>query len=372
MPLEKVGYRRLYDAIGCSIQAQDELRVSIPIGTTLAEIYLGPQPRFGIAYNQSSESKYVIPGGLSMMMLMDYQKDAAQSPYPRHFFVEIFCSKAFEVAQEISEAFHNKDSQANETLLQLASQQRDMFNQIADVIAGTIGLRFHRQFVLELINKNYIAVQNDNEEGMNFFGPSLEVLEDISLNPRGVEMLEKTLGGLSQTSEESLNFGAKALAWLMRGWAERDSITKFMDFFISLEVILSNITDAEAQKQQQKLANQISELINESDVENKSEILTFFKGMMERQRPSLNSRFEILAREGQLDGWTSDIHAFKRFNRIRNSMIHHGEKKVEMIVTVSEDEIRQIEDLAERYVSKVLFGDGLVYPSSWRSHVKVA
>ncbi len=69
-------------------------------------------------------------------------------------------------------------------------------------------------------------------------------------------------------------------------------------------------------------------------------------------------------------GWENDIIAFRKFNRIRNSLVHQGNSNLDLQVPVSEDEVRQLEDLAERYVSLALFGDGRVYTSQYRPSLK--
>ena len=68
-----------------------------------------------------------------------------------------------------------------------------------------------------------------------------------------------------------------------------------------------------------------------------------------------------------MPGWEQDVTAFRKFNRIRNSLMHQGEPGVQLVVSVSDEEVRQLEDLTERYVSYKLFGDGVVYSTRWRS-----
>jgi len=60
MPIVQVGYRRLYDAMGCSIEEQGEHRITFPLDGVFVEAYLGPRPRFGIAYYQDSDVRYVV------------------------------------------------------------------------------------------------------------------------------------------------------------------------------------------------------------------------------------------------------------------------------------------------------------------------
>src|ERR1051325_1150311 len=109
MAEEWIGYRRLYDSIGCSLVDREELQISFALGNLHIEVYLGPKPKRGITVSQSG--KYIVPGEASLMITAEYKKDATESSYPRHFFTEIICSKLVEVSQEISIAFRAKRSE---------------------------------------------------------------------------------------------------------------------------------------------------------------------------------------------------------------------------------------------------------------------
>ena len=63
--------------------------------------------------------------------------------------------------------------------------------------------------------------------------------------------------------------------------------------------------------------------------------------------------------------WEADVSAFRKFNRIRNDLLHRGEDRIELQVDVGE-ETRQLEDLLERYICFALFQNMDVYQSSWR------
>lgn len=60
------------------------------------------------------------------------------------------------------------------------------------------------------------------------------------------------------------------------------------------------------------------------------------------------------------------MQAFRKFNRLRNGLIHRGDPKVRFHVTVGDDEAAELSDLVERYISLRLFGDMAVYKSRWR------
>ena len=367
MALERVGYRRLYDAIGCSLADRDELRIGFHIGSDLqAEVYIGPRPTFGIFVARSD--RYIVLGEQSVMLKGEYQKDASKSSYPRHFFTEISCSKEVKVPEEVASAFHAREPGGQEPLLRLAEKESDRFRSVTDLVAGTIGLRFHRQFVIELINENFFALLNEADYAWEQFGRGLECLDAITLNPEGVALLEAMLPAIGQASGEVQSFAADALNWLMRAWAARDSVGEFAALFIALEMVLSGYTTG-LLEQQRRCADSVRGLIREHGDGQREELLAFFNRLIERERPSLQSRFALLARSAKMPGWEADIAAFGRFNSIRNGLLHRGEQKVSLQVPV-EDDVRQLKDMAERYVSYALFGDGAVYQSTWRKRPK--
>ena len=363
MAIERIGYRRLYDAVGCSLSERVELRVDFSAGSDLhAEVYLGPRPRFGIAVYQPSD-KYIVPGEASVVLQVKFEKDATKSSYPRHFFTEIFCCKEVNIADHVAEAFRANDPAAVGYLLGLAEQNREPLLKFADLIAGVIGLRFHRQFVIELINEQPVVPRTEDDHVSRDTGPVLECLDDIALNERGVQFWQSLVPTLGGSSEDAREFGALVLSWLMRAWAERDSISQFFSLFVTLETVLGNYS-GERLDHTAGLADQLRRLVRTYGGEQRKSMLQFLNQLVEQQRPSLNSRFAAVAQEWGRPGWKTDVAAFKRFNTMRNALLHKGHRRIEMQVTV-EAEVRELQDLVERYVSYALFEDGVVYPSRW-------
>jgi len=171
MPLVRVGYRRLYDAIGCSLgDDQRELSFTFSFSPDLdVAIYLGPKPTFGI--NICRSDKYLVPGEESTLLKGEYYRDASKSNYPRNVFVEIFVSKYVEVSEGTMIALHVRDQQTQNELLKLAEKDADTVCRTADLVAGIIGLRFHRQFVIEVLNENFVAFYSDKDFVHKVEGP---------------------------------------------------------------------------------------------------------------------------------------------------------------------------------------------------------
>ena len=370
MPMEYVGYRRLYDSMGCSLSNQEELNFNTKIGDIEVVVYMGSKPKRGIVV-YTNVGKYIVPGEISPMGNMEYQKDAALSSYPRKFFTEVQCIKQIEVPEELSLSFHNSDSDANDKILKLAEKEIEGFKETADLVAGIIGLRFHRQFVLEAINENIFAIKTHDDWATQINGPVVEMLEELKLNEIGIKGLPSILSELDKTSIEARESGMSIFGWMLRAWVERDIISKFTALFIPLEIILTGYgKDNEFDNQKLKEYEKIRELISKYSEEDTALLLKLFDGPVQSQRPSLVSRFEELANEAKLVGFENHIVAFKRFNKIRNRLLHQGDPNVKLEVSIRdeslEQETHQLEDLVERYVSWTLFRDQVVYPSRWR------
>lgn len=151
----------------------------------------------------------------------------------------------------------------------------------------------------------------------------------------------------------------------MRAWHESDPVFKFVALFIPLEFMLAGHSRGGSEVLKEHAGN-IRRLIRRHAGADREALLSFFSALVEAQRPSLPSRFEHLAREAEMPGWQADVEAFRRFNNLRNKLLHRGVRAVSLQVPISEDATRYLEDIVERYVSYATFGDARVYPSRWR------
>jgi hypothetical protein len=363
----KVGYRRLYDAMGCSISEQKEWTASFSIAKYFAEVYIGSRPKYGVAYNKIHTPKYQVPGEETPMVTFEFQKDASKSTYPRNFFTEIAVFEEVDVPNELYRGFIQGDSASQQSILEITAENNRKQSKIADVIAGTIGLRFHCQFVMEIVCENPLAIRNSDDWAFQMVGPAMQLLEAPALNQTGIGMLDQLLPSIGQSSEKAISFGSKALEWLLRAWVEHDPVSKFTFLFIAVEVVLGKVSKIEEPFNES--VSRIKALIEACDSESKDQDISYFEMAVrahERQPMSLSERFELLAQDAKMAGWENDVIAFRKFNRIRNHLVHQGDSNLDLQVPVSEDEVRQLEDLTERYVSLALFGDGRVYTSRYR------
>lgn len=190
MPSVQVGYRRLYDSMGCSIANQQTINLVFPFRDHLqAEVYMGNKPKFGITVETGHED-YLIPGTQTTFGHYSYHADATQSSYPRTFFTEIICFRVEEVSDELFEAFYRDDIAAIQELLRIAETHTDEYHMVADFLGGVIGLRVHPQFIVKLLNENFVAF-HDEKRPYYHAGSPVQILEAIQLNQTGMDIISQ-------------------------------------------------------------------------------------------------------------------------------------------------------------------------------------
>lgn len=368
MALIKIGYRRLYNSPGCRLEIENDFELSFQVAEIEAKVYIGRNPKLGIS--AADGSKYVIPGQKAPFQTLCFGRDDVSELKHIEMLTEIICCETIEAADDQVSAFYAHDPSAIQDLLDIAEKRAESLKKVIDLIAGTVGLRFHRQFVLEILTESPLVFKENGVPAQAYQGPGVEFLENVTLKKAGIDSLEAILRLVGGAKSEAQEFGASALTWLLKAWSESDSFTKFMSLFIPIEVILSKVRFDDAELAEQKaLDNTIKSILNTHGGAQSEKMVAEYQKLRQLVHPPLTVRFEHLAKEAQIVGWESDIVAFKRFNSIRNRILHHGDKNIEMIVPIEkeiEDETRQLEDLAERYISWVLFRSGKPYQSKYR------
>ncbi len=172
MGIEKIGVRRLYDALGCSVFDGVPIQVAGPIGSGKnVSIYIGPTPPLGVMRIEADQ--YHVPGKQAKIMNTDigYQSDC---------FLEIVLSFDYEATEEISSGLLNKDQKSREYLLGIVEKELELFEKLIDSIVGIIGLKFHRQFTLKNLIENSMILSGP-EPVSSIVGPSVEMLESVNL-----------------------------------------------------------------------------------------------------------------------------------------------------------------------------------------------
>ena len=355
MATERVGIRRLFDALGCGIEGAQEIQISFPLlENCMGSVYLGPKPPLGVMVLEPTDH-YVIPGKQCKMMQTSCDYDAP-------CFLEITAVLDVAVDESVSVGLARNEEAAKNALLDEVERRKGVLSGVLDCVCGLIGLKFHRQFILKPLFENpFIA--SGPQPVTRFAGDFVEVLESINLTESGLVLLRSCLEMLKDVKEKDYDDASRVLQWLLRAWRERDPVAKFLYLFIPLECILESPEDTNEETRTNLAA--LQEVVNTSNYPNKASLLTFLTRIESKFAPSLNSRFEALAKTKGIQGWEADVKAFKKFNRTRNSLLHAGHEGVESHLNIGE-ETRTLEDLVERYVAMAVSGSPDVYQSRWR------
>ena len=355
MGIERVGLRRLYDSLGCGIQGEPELQYRFSIMQDgEVSFYLGPKPPMGVMALEPSD-QYYVPGKQSKMLqtIPDYKSDC---------FLEITVSSTVSVDEQVSVGLAKQEEGARSLLLSEVERRRLAFTEVLDTICGLVGLRFHRQFILKpLVENSFIA--SSPVPVSSFSSDYLEMLEPVSLTQFGLTSLKSYLDRLGKLEGQGWTDVSRVFQWLLRAWKERDPVAKFLYLFIPLECILGS--SDEIGEEARKNISSLKNLVVNSENIAKKDLLVFLDKIESKFAPTLNSRFEALVLEKKIDGWETDIKAFKKFNRTRNLLLHAGKAEVQAHLSINQ-EVRTLEDLVERYVAVSVFGNPSVYASKWR------
>ena len=245
---------------------------------------------------------------------MEFKSEIDPSYKHGPFFLEI------EVSTKADTVTSDNDTIRNQ-LLKQATTRSDEFINVIYLVAGIIGLRFHRQFILEPFNKNPLAWEGD-APFRSYASPVLETLEPISLNDNGFKQLEALKKPLASLSIETIQEYSLIFHWLLRAWQERDNLNTFIALFIPLESLLSNLTDSKMSTEDKRQAKSIRTSIKKHAGKQSKDLLSFFEKLVQRKKVTLNEKFTELAETVKLPGWKADIEAFRRFNRMRNVLLH--------------------------------------------------
>jgi len=363
---QRVGLRRLFVACGLGLNEANEIHEEFRFGDVTVELYLGYRPKYNVSF--SSSGKYIVPGKKAEMFHWETKSDPSQTPHAGELFTEMTCFSELAVNADLVRRFRGNDQEAQKELMRLARDASAVHSKALDVVSGALGLRFHRQLVLELLHEELI-IPREKDWTVEFVGPGVELLESGRLNDAGARALRELMPAIGRCDAGALDRAASVFFWLLRAWAQRDPLSKFVALFIPLEMLLQGVTlapDAEAES----AVEQIRKLISGCDYPDSSRLLRAFDQLVGQRSPSLNQRFEILAKQAQMPHWEQDIEAFCKFNKMRNRLLHHGENALSLAVEV-EAGVQPLEDLVERYISKALFGDGQVYATRWRPRWEV-
>ena len=350
----RVGLRRLYRAHGCEIEA-GSLEKDFLLGENFsASIRIGSRPRFGL-HTGGFSCRYLAPGIDKLEVSYRYEPDIEKTELAGQPLTEIIVSREIDVETEFRDAFERGEATFQYRAADLAYAETNHLLPALEFVGGLIGLRVARQFLAELVNETPVTWRSDGPH-LQFLYKGPKILGGLRLTSDGGDYLQAYLDIAAQHKDENILEWGRILGWLQKAWAEDEPVTRFLWFFIPLECVLGSVsienrTRAEACKS-------IRKLIKEHAGDQKQQLLGIFNKITESLRPSLEERFAAFARSSQCESCEADILAFRRFNRLRNGLLHRGEPKVQLHVEDPDTEqVGGIQDIAERYISKAVFGD---------------
>lgn len=351
-----LGWRRLYDALGFSIESSGPVTASANfVDGRQINFYLGLEPPVGVM--SINEGGYIVPGRQVEIL-------KASPEYETDCFCEISITWSRNLTAEEEQLLSEADNTFHHKILSEARASLDEPENLLDAAAGALGLSIHRQLVLKPLIENVFFTGGPLPIS-SFSGPVWERLDHLGVSEEGKSTISNLLTGMGQTPEKAWLKGGATLHWLLKAWRERDYITKFMYLFIPLEAVVQSTPELAADASRE--LNAIREIVDQSNASDKAELISFIERAKTKFNPTLNARFEELAKKHALPGWELDVEAFKKFNRMRNLLLHTGNKRLSAHIDFKQHS-RTLEDLVERYVALEIVGAPAVYQSSHRPH----
>lgn len=339
-----------------------EISVSgLEIDGIQVHVYLGPKPRFGVS-DVVASSRYV---DHRFKLEFKHTPDPGDTQYKGCNFLEVWATRRRDgLSADFFEAIvSNSDGARNKAVAMSDSERRFLLPYI-EAVAGALALRIHRQLVLVVIDEQPLVFVPGSSPAYSIACPIIENLESVKGGPSLGQALEQLTCHVHEYVVASA-----ALDWLQDSWRAREPEMTFLALFTALETLLNLQPSPPSHKAATAEYRKIRKLIKAHAAKDEAEgLVRVFNALTEKQKPSLRARFEHLASTVKVDGWEDDVKAFESFNRIRNDLVHRGQKAVSLVCSVSEDEVRGLEDLAERYISLGIFGDTRVYHHRFRIH----
>ncbi len=373
MVLEKIGYRRLYDAFCCELEGKEEYESTFKINGFNISLYIGPHPRGGTYFIVRENDHLCIKPNEQVAWHFKCGKSPKEVGYSRSFFTEIVCWKEFPVDDELSYFFHigddvdaalgSKRDAAKFKLLDIVHEQEKEFIDCLEIVSGLLALRVHPQLIQKKINENSCINHEGHWSLGSFSSEAIETFYEFHIQQQAVD------GFKDYFSDEIKDYKFKmlVLSWLIRAWQLNDNVSRFFAFFTVLELIVKKCGNPRTNQEQNGHLEKIEELIQtHCDGAECKQLFPTLKKCKEKLSPSLVDYFISLAEEYRLRDWESDIIVFKKFYRHRNDLIHRGKQDISTHIRISKEEVHSLKDLVEKYCTYYLFVSKDLYPDPGR------
>lgn len=363
----RLGYGKLYNCPGITLKGREEILMKFPNigGEHLdAQVYIGPKPR----YRTFSFTISAIPKDLSFEEITDdVQRTIYEIPpidkMHGKLFTQILILQAIEVDDATADSLVSLEALAKDKALKMAAAAEARLDAVGCLVAGIIGMRLHPSLVSVYVGETFYAFPSLGTKYAVSIQWKMNSSKSFEWSKENDDAIMKGVRSLTFKSDTT-DTARRVLTWLLRAWGEADTTTKFLALFIPLEMILEGVF-SQTDKWSASITN-IRELVQTYGAEQRDSLLTFL-GQLNPPPPTLGSRFETLAKAAGMPEWELDATALRRFNRMRNDLLHRGDPPVSLKVSVGESDTRTLQDIVERYVNYVLFGDDKVYPRDARA-----
>lgn len=354
----KVGYSRLYNAGACELMGRDYVAFNFRFDKVSVEAYIGPRAKHIVMTGTIAPPEPIVKTEPRKPTRARGREFPSPELFPADLYVELIASQEAPVEDELAAAFYSKKSEARDKVLGIAENQKVLFNNALDFVAGVIGLRLNHQFIDKPIDSQCFAYRRKGEPYSFSFPFQITTLETckLDLSEGAIPDFKKRFPLPTRNWQRA----SEVLAWLLRAWSTTDPVQRFVSLFIPLECVIPAIPKSElsASEWGKRRTVLIAMVKANTDKSHRASLLAMIK-----VSPPLNLRFTRWATKAALQGWEKDVAAFERFYEMRNGLVHRGLSGVELRVTLEPEDVRSLEDITERYVSLGLFGEANVYQS---------
>jgi hypothetical protein len=350
MAIEHVGYVRVYRSPNCEVRGGDYMLLSIAVGATQVSVSIGKKirlliPAFSVGPPEPKRS--------SRNPKRPEKKGAPEETPPRWKFgascyTELIALEAVQVSDATSEAFRRKDPAARGAVLKLAEGRRKEFTAALDIAASSIGLYVHPYLVSDRLADYAVAFRGGSTTIALSDTVRMRTVRPFKMHVRDAPRVQRRV----RVSNDRAQKAALVAPWLLRAWgAADDPITEFTSLFVPLEMVLERKA---GDRTWNRRVRALKNLVQRYGDRRRGELSDFLAQQV--QRPPLRTRFAVHAGRARLRGWRGDLAAFRRFNIVRNDLLHRGEQDPLANAVVGEREVLSLADVVHRYVGRELYG----------------
>lgn len=322
--------RRVYAAQNCSLSGEDPDHwhgFSQPVEPLTVEIGINRMPNPGLPLPVRKGNTIV--RGVDNVVQMEMHRTLEGTPFEGRLLTEVICwAEDVEVSDEL----------------------REHCRRLIDLFAVAVGTAVNRQL---------LAIEVGEDE----WTPALNGAWTCTLS-RPVSLIDapaltydeiraKTLDWVTDRRMDPKILGGGVLPWLLRAWREVDLVTKFLAFFIPIEMVLSGVRGEGGVDQE--AIERIKAAVHGAAYSDAEDLCRLVERLAEKLRPNLADRFAVRARQLSPATADVDIAAFRKFNKMRNQLVHSGNASVRMQASIGPTDVVHLQDLAERYVFASLF-----------------